>query len=181
MPLPLFNQPVESSSFAVHVIGMWLGFVLSAGLIAHFVVSMGETVREQERSLRDARERALRDERVVAVATLAAGAAHELSTPLATMAVVTAELAEEYPREQYPKLHESLDLLRGQIRKCKESLSVISASAGAGRADAARPMPVDSFVRHCGVPRSDGCALAQLSGSERTGSDPPRRSSSSAR
>ena len=90
----------------------------------------------------------MRDERVVAVATLAAGAAHELSTPLATMAVVTAELAEEYPRDQYPKLNENLELLRGQIRKCKESLSVISASAGAGRADAARPMAVDAFVRH---------------------------------
>lgn len=148
VPLPPFNQPGDNPSFAVHVVGMWLGFVLSAGLIAHFVVSMGETLRGQERSLRDARERALRDERVVAVATLAAGAAHELSTPLATLAVVTAELAEEYPREQYPKLHESLDLMRGQIRKCKESLSVISASAGAGRADAARPMAVDAFVRH---------------------------------
>ena len=84
------SQPgARSPSFTVHVIGMWLGFVLSAVLIAHFVVSMGETLREQERSLSEARERALRDERVVAVATLAAGAAHELSTPLATMAVVT--------------------------------------------------------------------------------------------
>jgi two-component system sensor histidine kinase RegB len=148
VPLPPFDQPGDSPSFAVHVVGMWLGFVLSAVLIAQFVVSMGETLREQDRSLGEARERALRDERVVAVATLAAGAAHELSTPLATMAVVTAELAEEYPREQYPKLHENLELLRSQVRKCKESLSVISASAGAGRADTARPQHVDAFVRH---------------------------------
>jgi two-component system sensor histidine kinase RegB len=126
---------------------MWLGFVVSAGLIAHFVERMGETLREHERNLGEARERALRDERVVAVATLAAGAAHELSTPLATMAVVTAELADQYPREQYPELHKSLDVLRGQIGKCKESLSVISAGAGAGRADAARSMTVDAFVR----------------------------------
>lgn len=148
VPLPPFDQPGDSPSFAVHVVGMWLGFVLSAVLIAQFVVSMGETLREQDRSLGEARERALRDERVVAVATLAAGAAHELSTPLATMAVVTAELAEEYPREQYPQLHENLELLRSQVRKCKESLSVISASAGAGRADTARPQHVDAFVRH---------------------------------
>ncbi len=148
VPLPPFNQPGESANFAVHVIGMWIGFVLSVVLIAQFVVSMGESLRQQERNLRDARERALRDERVVAVATLAAGAAHELSTPLATMAVVTAELAEEYPRDQYPKLNENLQLLRGQIRKCKDALSVISASAGAGRADAARPLAVDAFVRH---------------------------------
>lgn len=148
VPLPPFSQPGEDSSFIVHVVGMWLGFVLSAVLIAQFVVSMGETLRDQERSLSEARERALRDERVVAVATLAAGAAHELSTPLATMTLVTTELADQYPREEYPELHESIELLRGQIRKCKDSLSVISASAGAGRADAARPVRVDAFIRH---------------------------------
>jgi two-component system, sensor histidine kinase RegB len=148
VPLPPFDQPGGGPSFAVHVIGMWLGFVLSAVLIAQFVVSMGETLREQERSLGEARERALRDERVVAVATLAAGAAHELSTPLATMTLVTTELAEEYPRERYPELHENLQLLKGQIRKCKDSLSVISAAAGAGRAETARPVRVDAFIRH---------------------------------
>jgi two-component system sensor histidine kinase RegB len=148
VPLPPFDHPGGGPPFVVHVVGMWIGFVLSVVLIAQFVVSMGETLREQERSLGEARERALRDERVVAVATLAAGAAHELSTPLATLAVVTAELAEEYPREQYPKLHENLELMRGQVRKCKASLSVISAAAGAGRADTARPQPVDAFVRH---------------------------------
>lgn len=148
VPLSAFEPPRSGAGFAAHTVGMWLGFVLSAGLIAHFVERMGETLRANERSLSEARERALRDERVVAVATLAAGAAHELSTPLATMAVVTAELSDQYPRDQFPELHRNLDVLRGQIRKCKESLSVISAGAGAGRADAARPMAVDAFVRH---------------------------------
>jgi two-component system sensor histidine kinase RegB len=148
VPLSAFEPPRGPAGFAAHTVGMWLGFVLSAGLIAHFVERMGETLRAHQHSLSAARERALRDERVVAVATLAAGAAHELSTPLATMAVVTAELADQYPREQYPELHKSLDVLRGQVRKCKDSLSVISAGAGVGRADAARPMAVDSFVRH---------------------------------
>lgn len=146
VPLPPFSQPRESPTFIVHIVGMWLGFVLSAGLIAHFVVSMGESLREHERDLAEARERALRDERVVAVATLAAGAAHELSTPLGTMALVTSELAEEYPREKYPHLHENLELLRGQIHKCKDSLSVIAAAAGVRRAEAAQPMAVDAFV-----------------------------------
>lgn len=148
VPLAPFSQPGGEQSFAVHVIGMWLGFVLSASLIAQFVVSMGETLREQERSLGEARERALRDERVVAVATLAAGAAHELSTPLATMTLLTTELTEVYPRDKYPELHDNLQLLKSQIRKCKDSLSVISAAGGAGRAETARPVRVDAVVRH---------------------------------
>ena len=146
VPIPAFSPESDPPNAAVHVVGMWLGFLMSAGLIAYFVVRMGETLREQERSLAEARERALRDERVIALATLAAGAAHELSTPLATMAVITTELAEEYPRERNPALHEDLEVLRGQIRQCKEALSVLSASAGAGRAEAARSMTVHQFV-----------------------------------
>jgi two-component system sensor histidine kinase RegB len=146
VPIPAFTPGGDAPSAAVHVVGMWLGFLMSAGLIAYFVLRMGETLREQERILSEARERALRDERVIGLATVAAGAAHELSTPLATMAVITAELAEQYPRERNPELHEDLEILRSQIRQCKEALSVLSASAGAGRAEAARPMRADEFV-----------------------------------
>ena len=42
--------------------------------------------------LDDARERALRSEHLASLTTLAAGAAHELSTPLATIAVAAREL-----------------------------------------------------------------------------------------
>lgn len=149
VPVAAFTPDSEpATNAAVHVFGMWLGFLMSAGLIATFVVRMGESLREQERSLSEARERTLRDERVIALATLAAGAAHELSTPLATMAVVTAELAHQYPKAEHAKLHEDIELLRGQIRQCKDALSVMSAAAGAGRAEAARSMKVDEFLRN---------------------------------
>ena len=142
-PLPLLDQPGS----AIYIGGMWVAFMASVVLTAQFIATLGATMRQQERSLGEARERALQDERVVAVATLAAGAAHELSTPLATMALVTTELAEEYPRERDPELHARLELLRGQIRKCKESLSVISAAGGADRAAEARHETAEGFVR----------------------------------
>lgn len=145
-PVEPFTEPPGVPIFTIHVIGMWLGFVLSTGFIAHFVAKIADSLREHERTLAKARERVLRDEQVVAVATVAAGAAHELSTPLATMALVTAELADDYPHDRYPKLNDDIELLRGQIRKCKEALSVLSATAGAHRAEAARPMAVDAFV-----------------------------------
>jgi two-component system sensor histidine kinase RegB len=89
----------------------------------------------------------LRDERVLAVATLAAGAAHELSTPLATMAVITGEIAREYPAGTHPALNRDIGILRDQIARCKEALSVISASAGAARAESVEPLSLDRFVR----------------------------------
>lgn len=145
--VPEFLHGRSRSPFDLHVMGMWLGFVVIAGMIAHFVAAMAETVRERDRYLAQLREAALRDERVVALATLAAGAAHELSTPLATMAVLTGELSVDYPAKDYPALERHLALLRDQIKRCKEALSVISASAGATRAEAAERLCLDDFAR----------------------------------
>jgi len=145
--VPEFNNFHTASAMDIHAFGMWVGFVVLSALFATFVSAMAETVRERDRHLARLRENVLRDERVVAVATLAAGAAHELSTPLATMAVVTGEISREYPRESYPALHRDLGILRDQIARCKEALSVISASAGAARADSAERLALDRFVR----------------------------------
>jgi two-component system sensor histidine kinase RegB len=145
--VPEFNNFHTTSAMDLHAFGMWVGFVVLSALFATFVSAMAETVRERDRHLARLRENVLRDERVVAVATLAAGAAHELSTPLATMAVVTGEITQEYPKESYPALHRDLGILRDQIARCKEALSVISASAGAARAETAERMALDRFVR----------------------------------
>jgi two-component system, sensor histidine kinase RegB len=130
----------------LHVLGMWVGFLVIAGVIAQFVAAMAETVRQRDRFLAGMRENALRDERVVALATLAAGAAHELSTPLATMAVITGELKAEYPAADFGSLHRQLGVLGEQVVRCKEALSVISLSAGAARADVVERLPLDRFV-----------------------------------
>ncbi len=145
--VPEFINMHSKSAMDLHSAGMWLGFMVLSVLIATFVSAMAATVRERDRYLARLRESALRDERVVAVATLAAGAAHELSTPLATMAVVTGEILREYPRAGYPALHKDLAILREQITRCKEALSVISASAGAARAESAERLALDSFMR----------------------------------
>ncbi len=110
----------QDNIFNLHVIGMWLGFVLSAGIIAFFVVRMAQAVRERDESLARAREETLRNERIVALGTLAAGAAHEMGTPLSTMAVVIGELGHEanLPAEW----RESLELLDGQVRNCRRIL-----------------------------------------------------------
>ena len=82
----------QESIFNLHVLGMWLGFVLSAAIIAWFVVQMAQAVRQRDETLARVREEILRNERIVALGTQAAGAAHEMGTPLSTMAVVIGEL-----------------------------------------------------------------------------------------
>ncbi len=140
VPLP----HAHNNDFNLHVLGMWFNFMLSAGLIAYFVVKMGNTLRERDQRLSEARESALRDERLVALGTLAAGAAHELGTPLATMAVLTKELEQDYAA--LPEMTGKMRILRDQVNRCKSILSTMASSAGQARAESGHAVALDDYL-----------------------------------
>ena len=106
--------------FNLHVLGMWLTFLVSTGLIAFFVSHMAQAIRTQDARLAEQRERLMQDEQLLAVATQAAGTAHELGTPLSTIAVVVNELRNTSQRN--PELIEDLVLLEEQVALCKSAL-----------------------------------------------------------
>jgi len=133
-----------ATQFNLHVLGMWATFVLSAGLIAHFVASMAQSLRERDRLLARAREEALRNERIVALGTLAAGAAHELGTPLATMTILADDMAQRYAGE--PGMRDDAAEMQVQIANCKSIISSLADSAGAARGESGRAQPADSFL-----------------------------------
>jgi two-component system sensor histidine kinase RegB len=115
-------------------------------LVAFFVVELAKTLKAQERNLAEARENALRDERVVALGTLAASAAHDMGTPLGTIAIVVHELEQEYPSHRFVDLHEKLRIMQQQIDRCKTALSVMSASAGEMRAESGSAMLLTDYI-----------------------------------
>lgn len=115
----------EDTAFTLHVAGMWMTFVLAAGLVAYFGSSMAATLRARERALLKARERNLRNEQILGVATLAAGTAHELSTPLASINVIAAELEAATEGE----VREELRLLLGQVDICRDVLERLREAA----------------------------------------------------
>ena len=118
----------EESIFNLHILGMWLGFVLSATIIAWFVVQMAQAVRQRDETLSRVREEILRNERIVALGTQAAGAAHELGTPLSTMAVVIGELRHDAASIQ-TSLGDNLTILDEQVKNCKRILDKFMANA----------------------------------------------------
>ena len=120
--LPIFEVSHEhaQSGLNAHIIGMWFNFFISATLITYFVVRMARTLRRQDDMLNQLREDELRNEQLMAVAMLAAGAAHEMNTPLSTMTVLLSELRNDYKNDEI--LRPDLDLLSQQVNHCAQTL-----------------------------------------------------------
>lgn len=144
VPLP-HDHSKHLVEFNLHVSGMWLTFVLSTIIIAWFVVKMSISTRDRDRDLALAREQALRDEQIIALGTQAASAAHELSTPLSTMAIVSKELQQEYSHDE--EFQKNIRILRDQITHCKQTLTQLLAKAGQDRTEDGSGQPADYFLQ----------------------------------
>jgi len=143
-PLPMSGTETVRGEFGLHVLGMWFSFLLSAGLVVFFVVRMANSLRERDRTLAQVRERALHDQHLVSMGTLATGAAHELGTPLATMAVLAHEL--EIDHADDAEVVEKAVIFRQQIDRCKTIISDISASTGQARGEGGGGVAVDDYL-----------------------------------
>lgn len=138
---PGYNAATE---FNLHLWGMAVNFAISALLLTVFLIVMNSERRAREQDLAQLREDTLRHEHLSAIGLLAAGAAHELSTPLSTMAILASELKRALPPES--REHADVDLLQRQIRVCKERLNRILRSSGQERAPETRPASVRAVV-----------------------------------
>ncbi len=130
----------------LYVLIMWGGYLVVATFVAYFVVEMARTIKERDQKLAKAREQALRNERLIAMGTLAASAAHEMGTPLGTMAILAGELEREYTSDINPDLHQKMVILREQVDRCKTAFSAMSASAGELRAVSGQVMNAVEYL-----------------------------------
>lgn len=142
-PLTEGSHASRHTGFEGHVLGMWLGLVFVAALVAYFAAWMGRSLRTTERELAAARERQLRDERVLALGSLAATAAHELGSPLSTIAILAGELADDATPDQ----HARIQLLRAQIDHCKTLLATLGKHDGMARAEGGHMIELTELPR----------------------------------
>ncbi len=143
-----------------HQAGMWAAFLVAALLTASFVTRIRSAVEARERALEDARRGAAERERLASLTTLAAGAAHELATPLATIAVTARELdlAASAPGVP-PAIAEDARLIRSQVDRCRAILDQMSGRADDSVAQASRQERVGAIVE---------AALESLDDADRT-------------
>lgn len=141
LPLSLMNGaalPVELLAF-----GQWLSFSLTSAITAWFAMRIVRTLREQDRLLSEAARRAVRDEAVMRVGALAAGAAHELATPLTTMAVTAKEIERG---TDSPPVQRAAQVLRDQIEQCRGTLANLMAASGHTQAASGGRERLDRFL-----------------------------------
>ena len=144
IPLAL---PVGSHLLSLHLVGMWMNFMASALLMTFFIGDLTKLLRQRDRDIARLREQSLRHEKIIAIANLAAGAAHELSTPLATMSLLTETLQEDCLAHatDNPDITQSLLVLRQQIQISKQILTRLT-QQGAARAETLQHNVLTAFL-----------------------------------
>jgi two-component system, sensor histidine kinase RegB len=130
LPSAAFEPHHAEQGLSPHLIGMWIAFMIAAALIAFFTGKIADALRKREHDVLVLRDQVAKNERLASLVTLAAGAAHELGTPLATIAVVAREL------ERYAANVASNDavltdaqLIRSEVDRCRRILERMSAQS----------------------------------------------------
>ncbi len=133
----MFGMPLYGGHFdmmALHLWGAAANFLLSSVVVLVFSTRLAFSLREREREIASLRERFVRNEGIVALATHAASVAHELNTPLATMTLLTDDIVEQCA--DVPEIHDDLETLRELLIQCRERVLALAAPAESARARA---------------------------------------------
>ncbi|MGB0733089.1 MAG: ATP-binding protein [Pontibacterium sp.] len=114
------------SLFDLHIIAMWFSFILTAIVVVWFIFGMRRSLQEQEEKLETEREKRIHDQQLLSLATMAAGTAHELGTPLNTIKLLIEELKQDYAQDK--ALFEDLELMQTQVSQCSSRLKDLTRS-----------------------------------------------------
>jgi two-component system, sensor histidine kinase RegB len=159
----LWHRPLPSvdNDWDLHLHGLWLAYSLVASCIVYFLQRARATIEERDAELAVQRKLTEQTERLSSLATLAAGAAHELSSPLATIAVVSKELALDLKPLGNTRAIEDVELVRGQVERCRKILARLAHTAGEAPGEAEVWVPIDELFES---------AVAELASNQRVSS-----------
>lgn len=132
--------------------GIWAGLLLGLGFVAVYAYRIADEARRMSNALEATELVLAREQRLSALDGLAAAAAHELGTPLGTIALVARELQRDKPTGD--QLDEDLNLLRSQAERCKEILSRLTHRPDARDALYAR-IEIDALLSEIVAPHRD--------------------------
>lgn len=124
-----------SDLLALHIRGMFICFVLAAGLIVIFMTRINRNLRERDAYLADLRQHSAEEDHIVRMGLLASGAAHELGTPLSTISVILSDWRQIRSVTRNRELAGDVAEMQAQIERCKSIVSGILMSSGQARGE----------------------------------------------
>ena len=125
----------ETGQLSLPQLGLLVAFSACGSVIVYFMTRLTAELRQQQQDLERVQEMQSRNEKLEALGTLAAGAAHELSTPLSTIAVVVRDVERAFQEnppdfEGADSVVEDVHLIRSQLDRCRKILNRMSSRAG---------------------------------------------------
>ena len=135
-PLPLMGHHHQGDFFSLHLSGMWFAFVVASSLLAFLISKLSATIAKKHEQIVSLTIDAAHQHRLAALTTLAAGAAHELSTPLGTILLAAEELLEQVsaldqnpgtPKAHLNRVREDSILIKREVQRCAEIIKNMSA------------------------------------------------------
>jgi two-component system, sensor histidine kinase RegB len=135
-----------ASDLRQHLWSMYFAFIAVSALVVTFVSSVMRTLRAREADLVEAWARADRNERLANITVLAAGTAHEMGTPLATIAVTAKELERAAVQVQQDQWADDARLIRSEVDRCRRLLDELRGHAGAVEGEAPSPIRLDEAL-----------------------------------
>jgi len=147
VPLAAFESHHMEPGLSPHLVGMWIAFSIAAILITFFTGKVSEALRRREQEVLSLHEQVAKNARLASLVTLAAGAAHELGTPLGTIAVVAREL-ERYALKLTGSdvVVDDARLIKGEVERCRVILERMSAQGAEPMGETAREVTVSDLL-----------------------------------
>lgn len=151
-PLPaLQNQgwlAEGASRWSIASIGLLISFATCGGVITYFITMLTGELKKRELELQAAEDERLRARQLEGLATLAAGAGHELATPLSTIAVVAKELSRSVEKHSLPPfVAQDVALIRSELNRCRQILDRMTSAAGDAAGERLSSTTLDEFFR----------------------------------
>ncbi|MES2531364.1 MAG: ATP-binding protein [Pseudomonadota bacterium] len=150
--LALYGRPLawppdhDRGLASPYIQGILICFALNGALLVVFISRISRNLRERDGRLAGLRQRAAEEEHIVRMGLLASGAAHELGTPLSTLAVILGDWRRMKPFAGDAELLQELDEMQAQVKRCKTIVSGILLSAGEARGESSVETTVSTFM-----------------------------------